>query len=268
LRGKSWTNVARIVEAMLDPLNALRSSVDRLAAFVRPLDDVAVAGRAYPSQWTIADVLSHLGSSAVIAQRRLDDSLTGSPTPDDFNPGVWDEWNAKSPRTKVEDGLVADGSFVARLEAVAPAERSRFKTPMGPLELDWDAFVRMRLNEHLLHEWDVIVSVDPAATLDADGTALVVDNLELIARFTAKPNGDPRAITVGTTDPDRSFAVTIEPGTVTFAAAASAERPDLSMPAESFVRLVYGRLDPDHTPRSVAGEPAALDQLRAVFPGP
>jgi uncharacterized protein (TIGR03083 family) len=253
---------------MSDPLSFLHSSVDRLAALVRPLDDIAIVGRAYPSQWTIADVLSHLGSGAVIAQRRLDDALTGSATPDNFNPSVWDEWNAKSPRTKVDDGLVADGAFVARLEAVAPGERDRFKSPMGPLELDWEAFVGMRLNEHLLHEWDVAVSVDPAATLAADGTSVVVDNLELIGRFTAKPNGDPRAITVGTTDPDRSFVVTIEPGTVTFAPAASAEQPDLSMPAESFVRLVYGRLDPDHTPRSVSGDPAAVHQLRAVFPGP
>src|SRR5437879_5236982 len=137
---------------MPDLLSALHSSVDRLAGVVRPLDDVAVAGRAYPSEWTIADVLSHLGSSAVIAQRRLDDALTGSPTPDDFNPGVWDEWNAKTSRTKVDDGLVADGAFVARLDAVAPGERGRFKTTMGPLEFDWDAFVRMRLNEHLLPE--------------------------------------------------------------------------------------------------------------------
>ena len=139
---------------------------------------------------------------------------------------------------------------------------------MGPLELDWDAFVGMRLNEHLLHEWDVIVSIDPAATLAADGTALVVDNLELIGRFTAKPNGDPRAITVGTTDPDRSFAATIEPGPSPSRPRHRAEQPDLAMPAESFVRLVYGRLDPDHTPGSVAGNPAALHQLRAVFPGP
>jgi uncharacterized protein (TIGR03083 family) len=262
------SSIEYIVETMPDPLSALRSSVDRLAGVVRPLDDVAVTGRAYPSEWTIAEVLSHLGSGAVIAHRRLDDALTGSPTPDDFNPGVWDEWNAKSPRTKVDDGLVADAAFVARLEAVMPGERGRFKTTMGPLEFDWDAFVCMRLNEHLLHEWDVTVSVDPAATLAEDGTALVVDNLELIGRFTAKPNGDPGTIIVATSDPDRSFAVTIEPGTVTFAPAASAEQPDLSMPAESFIRLVYGRLDPEHTPRSVAGEPSALHQLRAVFPGP
>jgi hypothetical protein len=40
------------------------------------------------------------------------------------------------------------------------------------------------------------------------------------------------------------------------------------MPAESFIRLVYGRLDAEHTPPSVLGDEAALDQLRLVFPGP
>jgi hypothetical protein len=41
--------------------------------------------------------------------------------------------------------------------------------------------------------------------------------------------------------------------------------PDLELPAEAFVRLVYGRLDPAHTP-PVSGT-ADLDELRSVFPG-
>ena len=46
----------------------------------------------------------------------------------------------------------------------------------------------------------------------------------------------------------------------------AAVAPDLVLPAEAFVRLVYGRLDPDHTP-AVRGT-ADLAELRAVFPGP
>jgi hypothetical protein len=42
---------------------------------------------------------------------------------------------------------------------------------------------------------------------------------------------------------------------------------DLTLFAEAFVRLVYGRLDPVHTP-PFDGDAALLDQLRAVFPGP
>jgi hypothetical protein len=33
------------------------------------------------------------------------------------------------------------------------------------------------------------------------------------------------------------------------------------------VRLVYGRLDAEHTPAAVETDGVDLDQLRAVFPG-
>ena len=41
--------------------------------------------------------------------------------------------------------------------------------------------------------------------------------------------------------------------------------PELDLPSEAFIRLVYGRLDPEHTPGTVVG--AALDTLRRTFPG-
>ena len=43
--------------------------------------------------------------------------------------------------------------------------------------------------------------------------------------------------------------------------------PGAGIAAEAFSRLVYGRLDPDHTP-AFSGDGALLDALRAVFPGP
>ncbi len=256
---------------MPDAIHALRSSVDRLAALVRPLDDASLNAPSYPTEWTIADVLSHTGSGAVISRRRLQDTLDNTDPPDDFNQQVWDEWNAKSPREKADDGLAADAELTAALEATTPEDRARFKGAMGPLELDWDAFIGMRLNEHLLHEWDVAVALDPTVPLAQDGTDVVVDNLELIARFASKPKGDPKRIRVGTIDPDRSFVVTVEPERVEFTAVKPEEKPEkkpeISMPAESFIRLVYGRLDPGHTPPSVVGEPVLVDQLRSLFPG-
>jgi hypothetical protein len=42
---------------------------------------------------------------------------------------------------------------------------------------------------------------------------------------------------------------------------------DLTLPAEAFVRLVYGRLDRAHTPSSVTGDTARLADLRKAFPG-
>jgi hypothetical protein len=52
----------------------------------------------------------------------------------------------------------------------------------------------------------------------------------------------------------------------TVAPAASADADHLRLPAEAFLRLVYGRLDPEHTPAGVT-ENAHLDVLRPVFPG-
>jgi uncharacterized protein (TIGR03083 family) len=262
------TDVTVMVEAMADALAALRSSVDRLTGLVRPLDDASLALQSYPTEWSIADVMSHIGSGAVISRRRIQASLDGTEPPDDFNQRVWDEWNAKSPRAKADDAVAADNELIDALEATPAEDRARFKSAMGPFELDWNAFVGMRLNEHLLHEWDVAVTLDPTVPLASDGTEVVVDNLDLIARFTAKPKGDPRTVTLATADPVRTFAVAIEPEQVSFSSIEPGDESDFSMPAESLIRLVYGRLDPDHSPPSVLGERDLLDQLRAVFPGP
>jgi hypothetical protein len=47
----------------------------------------------------------------------------------------------------------------------------------------------------------------------------------------------------------------------------STSREALDLPAEAFVRLVYGRLDPDHTPDAVTATGVDLDLLRRTFPG-
>ena len=213
--------------------------------------------------------MSHLGSAAVIMQRRFEATLSGAAVPDEFAPSVWDEWNAKSPRAQVDDALVADAALAAALEALGDEERDGFSFSAGPIQVGFEGFVGLRLNEHALHTWDIDVALDGAATIPSSIAALVVDNLELIGRYTARPTpGDARSVTVRTTDPQRRFTVdlTVEGATL----APSDDRTgegDLEMPAEAFVRLLYGRLDPAHTP-PIAGDPALLDRLRATYPGP
>ena len=169
-------------------LSALRTSAERLRATATALDDAQLVGASYCSEWTIADVLSHLGSGAVIMQRRLQDAQAGTETPDGFAPAVWDEWNAKSPRAKTDDALAADRALVEALEAVSDEEGTALTFSMGPMTLDFPTFVGMRLNEHVFHTWDVEVALHGAATLAADAVPLVVDNLGMIARFTARPD--------------------------------------------------------------------------------
>jgi uncharacterized protein (TIGR03083 family) len=244
---------------------ALRASVARLRELTSEMNEADLSRQAYPAEWTIADVLSHLGSAAVITQRRLEDALAGRDTPDDFAPGVWDTWNAKSPTDKRNEALAADGELLARIDAVTPDERRTFTTAVGPLTIGFDQLVAMRLNEHAFHTWDIEVIVDPDATIPRQSTELVVDNLELIARFTAKPTGDETTLTVVTSDPERHFTIELTNEAVVFSAGTTGAA-DLELPSEAFARLIYGRLDPDHTPAGVRDN--ALTVLRRAFPGP
>jgi uncharacterized protein (TIGR03083 family) len=246
--------------------------VERLHRLVEPLNEDALLGSAYPSEWSIADVMSHIGSGAVIMQRRIDEGLAGRPLPDDFAPSVWDEWNAKSPMSTAVDGLAADAALLDRLRALSDDERASLSVSMGPLTLDATGLVSTRLNEHTLHTWDIEVALEPHATLPEEEVALVVDNLELIGRFTARPDGgDPLRVEIRTTAPVRAFTIEIGPDRVTFAPASDESgtkdgAAEVELPAEAFARLVYGRLDPAHTPAANA-DAGVLERLRAVFPG-
>jgi hypothetical protein len=80
---------------------------------------------------------------------------------------------------------------------------------------------------------------------------------------------DPaRRIEVRTSDPDRALLLSITPDGVELAELPDSEPTDglIALPAEAFVRLVYGRLDPEHTPE-LAIHGIDLDTLRRVFPG-
>lgn len=247
-------------------LDALRTSVDRLQTIAGHLPGDALTGPAYPSEWTVADVLSHLGSGAVITKRRLADILSGQDTPEELSPAVWAEWDAKTPEAKRTDGLAADVALLDALDALTPDERDRFAFSMGPIDVDFDGFVGLRLNEHALHTWDIDVALNPAATIPADIAARVVDNLTLIARFTAKPTDDTTTITVATEDGFNGLTVELTPDAAAAATGPPPATADVTLETESLVRLVYGRLDPDHTPSGDASP--VLDTLRRVFPGP
>ncbi len=249
------------------PVGALRASVGRLHDLASGLDDAQIVSPSYCDDWSIAQVLSHLGSGAVISLRGLQDVRAGTTTPEGFNPSVWDEWNAKTPRAQADEALEADEALMEAYEGVDDSERERLTFPMGPLSLGFDELVGLRLNEHTFHSWDIAVMLDGSVGLPEDATALVIDNLSLIARFTGRPNGEERTIAIHTTGPRRDIALRLSTDGVAVGAGDPGQQPDLELPAEAFCRLVYGRLDPDHTP-PFRGDAALLNGLRGVFPGP
>ena len=92
----------------------LRSSHERLAALVEPLSPEQLRAQSYDDDWSVAQVLSHLGSGAEISLMSLPAAL-GQAEPLDrataFQP-VWDVWNTKSPDEQAADCLTWDAKQV------------------------------------------------------------------------------------------------------------------------------------------------------------
>jgi uncharacterized protein (TIGR03083 family) len=257
-------------------ISALRHSHDRLRASVEPLGLAELERRSYASEWSIAQVLSHLGSQAEIFGLFLDAGLTGQEPPgrEEFMP-IWGSWNGKDPQAQASDALRADQTTLERFESLDADEQARLHLKMFGMELGAAGLARMRVGEHAIHTWDIVVALDPAATVAPDAVDLLLDTLDQLAARTGKPDGKQRKVRVSTTDPERQFILeTGEAVTLTPADGETTPEPrnseqglsELRMPAEAFVRLVYGRLDEAHTP-PVESAGVELDELRPIFPG-
>ncbi|MEP7026306.1 MAG: maleylpyruvate isomerase family mycothiol-dependent enzyme [Actinomycetota bacterium] len=253
----------------------LRQSHNRLASLAQPLDADQVSGPSYCSDWTIAQVLSHIGSGAEIALLMLPDALgEGEPAGQEAFPAIWDRWNAKSPAEQLTDGLASDEQHVSRLEQLTDAQLAKIHLSFYGMELDAVGLVRLRLGEHALHTWDVAVIADPAATVSPDAVDLLVDNVaQLLAPRLGKPQEEPLVLRIRTTEPERDYLFSAgESVSMTDLRVDGAELPgsavhEVRMPSEALLRLAYGRLDAGHTPAEVEADPGDLEQLRKVFPG-
>jgi uncharacterized protein (TIGR03083 family) len=256
-------------------IDAIRRSHDRFSAAVAGLEPQQVHASSYDADWSIADVASHLGSQAEIFGRFLDAGLNGDepPGPDDFGP-IWDEWNGRSPEQQVADSVSANERFVAALEALSAEQREGFGLTVFGSDTDLAGMLGMRLGEHAVHTWDVEVALDPAAVVAHDAVELLLDGMPKMAARVGKPAHDERTIAVHTTAPERHLVLRVGPEGVRLHATDDraddrAEQPSaqLLMPAEAFLRLVYGRLDSGHTPPHSGEDASLLAELRTVFPG-
>lgn len=253
-------------------ISALRTGHDDLVAVLgrlRPDDLTRTSGA---SEWTVAQVYSHLGSGAEINLAALEASLDGAAKAGpDFNKTVWARWDGMSPAEQAENYPSADERLVARYEALDERDREERRIDLGflPEPVDVAMAGQTRLTEVALHSWDIRVTFDSAATVAPEALALLLDNIGGLVAFGGKADrfdGTAR-IAVHMTDPDRSFGLTIADG-VSMTEVPQDPDAELTAGAEYILRLVTGRHAPEHTPASVSLTGAVtLDELRNVFPG-
>jgi uncharacterized protein (TIGR03083 family) len=248
-------------------LAALRRSHERMTALVGGLTDEQAMLRSYADEWSLAQVASHLGSQAEIFELFLTAGLTGADAPDgDALVPIWDRWNALAPRSQLADSVAANEHFIARLEHLEPEQQDAFALTLFGSEVDIAGLTALRVGEHALHTWDIAVALDPAATVAPDAVELLIDTLPQRAAAAGLPVPAGRPVEVVTADPSRTYRLTLDPAvTLTPLDAVTPDASVARFPAEAFIRLVAGRLDPEHTPLGV--DAPDLDQLRQAFPG-
>lgn len=234
---------------------------------MEPLSADQLAGSAYPSEWTIAQVLSHLGSGAEIFSLLLEAGTTGAGPPgmDTFRE-VWAVWDAKFPVDQARDGIAADHELLVRAGGLTADEQERFSLEMFGEQQDLSGLLSLRAGEQVVHAWDVLVTLDPTTTLEPAAVGLLLGQLSRLA-LRGKPVDTEQLIALTTEDPSHHVLLSIGHDGPTISEVGEGDiKATLRLPAEALIRLIYGRLDPAHTP-PVQTEGVDLNLLRAAFPG-
>lgn len=254
-------------------ISALRTGHDHLTSLVQELPAGSLTGPSGAAEWTVAQVLSHLGSGAEIGLAGLEASLAGDAAPgSDFNHGVWDRWNAMTPGDQAENFVKSNEALVVAYEGLDAQTRQDLKVKLFlPEPVDVATAAGFRLNEFTLHTWDVEVAADPQAVLAADAVEDLLDIAPYMFGWLGKPKdvlaGRSELVAVHTSSPARDFGLEITDKVALTDLPATAGST-LQIPTESWLRLVAGRLAPAHTPAAVTVTgTVSLDQLRQIFPG-
>lgn len=251
---------------------ALRTVHDELVPVVPALTGEQLTGPSGASEWSVAQVLSHLGSGAEIALAGYRASLAGESTPgQEFNEQVWDRWNALSPQQQAAGFLEHDTILVDVLEQLSPEQRERTEVKLAflPAPLPLASAIGLRLNEAAQHSWDVRVALDPQAELSSEATAVLLDDytgdLGFLLGFFGKADqlASPARIALG--DTGLSLAIGDD---VRISRSAAEPTARFEGGPEAALRLVGGRLKEPYVPAGlrVTGD-VTLADLQRVFPG-
>jgi len=109
-------------------IDALRAEHDVLSELVLTLTEEQLSGRSGASEWSVAQVLSHLGSGAEISLASLHAALGRAKAPDDdFNRAVWDRWDSMTPTEQRDGFLEHNRALVEAVEALTPEQQGSWR---------------------------------------------------------------------------------------------------------------------------------------------
>jgi uncharacterized protein (TIGR03083 family) len=250
-------------------VDVLRASQERLAGLVQRLDFDALTSQSYDTEWSIAQVLSHLGSQAQIFDLLLAAHFAGQEAPGiDLFREIWADWDSRDPIAQRTDSLASTDRELERFESMTDFELATFRIEVFGMDLDALSFFRMRINECATHTWDIDVALNPTATILPSAVGIIADGLPELAGRIAKPQDDSYRVRVQAVEPNHDVVIVVGE-TIAIESVSQGDVHDgvIELPAEAYVRLAFGRLDPAHTPAVTESGARGLSDLRKVFVG-
>ena len=184
-------------------ITALRTEHDVLVALLPNLPDASFDQPSGASEWTIAQVLSHLGSGAEITRAPIARAAGEEVEPADTQ-AIWARWDASGPLDQAAGFVEHNARWLETVEGLSAEQRASLLVDLGflPEPVPLEVALGRRLNEVANHSWDVRVGLDPSAEVHADSAGLLVElfrgPLSFILGFSAKPDelSEPASVAV------------------------------------------------------------------------
>lgn len=248
-------------------ISALRFNHDVLVGIVPDLGPGQLNGPSGAAEWSIAQVLSHLGSGAEISRKPIA-RAAGLEVDDESNESIWERWDSSSPHEQAAGFVTHDTEYLETVESLTPEQRESLMVDLGflPEPVPLLVALGMRLGEVANHAWDVRVGLDPSAEIDDESAAVLVElfqgPLAFLLGFSAKPDqvSEPVRLVV----PGAGIRID---GGVTVVGEVTEPTATLDGPAGAVPRLLTGRLRSPYDEGVAVSGNVTLDELRKVFPG-
>ena len=253
---------------------ALRRSHQDLVTFAESVPPAGRTRRSYCTEWTVAQVYSHLGAGAEIGLANLRAALASTEPAD--NRKIWQRWDSLAPDQMISSFAIADARYLDALDALDLDDLGDVMVPIDvPIRLPVDLTMVLRLAEHALHSWDVHVAFDAGAEVDLRAAELLVDLYppeisSMVATRLVAGRAGGACLLIEIDSTPRTLVMTFA-DTVTLDSVKPGNEPActgrLRLPAPgAWARLLTGRLDDDHLPSGITstGTPT-LQDLRVLL---
>jgi uncharacterized protein (TIGR03083 family) len=254
-----------------------RAEYDDLLAYLERLPADGWTEQSACADWRVYQVASHIGSGQLINRSRFEAGLRDADAlTEEQRKAIWAHFDSLDPDEMLPAFRKANDEYFELIDSLSSEELSRF-IPWLIGSVPVATALAFRLNEQALHSWDIRWARDRRAALSPTAAPDLLDlNLSPTSvSGLVKPERAERlsgsTIQFVLSEPDGATTLELHgDGVVVSHGRGAGSDLTVELPAEAFIRLLWGRYDVPAGLRSGQlrlSRPELADALSALFPG-